>query len=104
MTSENGNTTTVYDMQFTYYDAIERAISSKTVKATPNPTDGLFRITGLANAHTISVIGLNGQTILSKKVAGATTEVNLSKHAAGVYIVKIANNNGSTENLRVIKQ
>jgi len=104
VTAEDGNTTAVYDMQFTYFDAVAKTGAKKLVQAMPNPTDGMFRLSGLDHANRITVLGINGQTILTRVVTGQSADINLSKQSAGVYLVKITNNNGSTENLKVIKQ
>ena len=80
----------------------------KTLKVYPNPTSNILSITldnlnGLENFY-YKIIDLNGKEIYKTKVQNLHTEISLSAIAAkGVYILNIADDNGTTiENKKII--
>jgi len=67
--------------------------SDFSVSLYPNPvTDGFYIETG-ENTVLISVFNLNGALMLSKQVIDKDF-INISSLSQGVYLVKIANENG----------
>lgn len=62
----------------------------------PNPSEGIINITNDSNLeHTIEVRNLAGQLVSTTTVSNATS-IDISSEAAGVYIVKVSNENGAT--------
>lgn len=60
----------------------------------PNPTTGEFTVSNdLFNNNTIEVRDLTGKVIATTSASTATT-IDLTGNAAGVYIVKVSNENG----------
>lgn len=65
------------------------------VSVYPNPTEGLINVTNDNNTEqTIEVRNLSGQLIYMETVSNATT-IDLAGEAAGMYVVKVSNENGS---------
>ena len=73
------------------------------VSVYPNPSEGIINVTNEnGTSNTIEVRNMLGQEILTK-VANSTTTVDLSANGAGVYLVKVSNENGSLVERVVIK-
>lgn len=80
----------------------EFALSKFTVF--PNPSNGVVTVAN-ANAliNAIAVTDINGRTVKSVKVGGlASTEVNISDLASGVYMMSISSDKG-TSTQKIIK-
>ena len=60
----------------------------------PNPTNGLLNIEGQGTMH-ISVSNLLGQT-LQETIANGNTTLDMSRLEAGMYLIRIENENGVT--------
>jgi hypothetical protein len=57
----------------------------------PNPANGLFHISlPKGKAYEITVTDLTGKVILTQNVSEAKSQVNLTKAAKGIYLLKIA--------------
>ncbi|MFT5779939.1 MAG: hypothetical protein ACI837_002899, partial [Crocinitomicaceae bacterium] len=65
---------------------------SAIVSVSPNPSDGIFtlKMNELDTDATISVIDIHGKIIRGAFKINATTQIDLSGEAAGVYLLKIA--------------
>ena len=50
----------------------------------------------VAQASTIEIYNAIGSLIYSKKVESEKTEIDLGKHSAGIYFVRISNTKGSS--------
>jgi hypothetical protein len=63
----------------------------------PNPTTGLVTISNdRASINSVSISDLNGRTVKSLKLNGeATSQINISDLAAGVYMMNISSDQGS---------
>jgi len=68
----------------------------------PNPATEAFRIKGLNGISTLSLTDLSGRTLIQKQVSD-NEAVSVSTLPTGVYILKIKNNEGTTER-KVVKK
>jgi hypothetical protein len=78
----------------------DNTLESDGVTVTPNPTKGIVTVNGVSDVKTITVLDLNGKTIVSKK---NTTSVDLSNQAPGLYFVKVQTEKGSTTKKIVVE-
>jgi hypothetical protein len=71
----------------------------------PNPNNGDFVITTKGNEKdlTVDVMNTVGQVVYSTKLTTNTTNINLNNVAKGSYIVRIYNNNTSTQEILIVK-
>jgi phosphodiesterase/alkaline phosphatase D-like protein len=68
----------------------------------PNPATDAFHIVGLGGVSSISLTDLSGRTLLQKQVSDSEA-ILVSTLPKGVYILKIKNNEGTTER-KVVKK
>jgi len=69
----------------------------------PNPSNGVFNISGIAGSnYTVDIVDLSGRTLKTQKL---TTQVDLSDLQSGMYIMRIIDQNGtiSTKSISLIK-
>ena len=60
------------------------------VKVYPNPTSEKLNVLLLgADKGEIQLINMNGQTVLNKKLNGQKTEIDISSHKKGMYLLRI---------------
>jgi len=68
-----------------------------TFSVHPNPSNGYFNITSSHNLNYISVTDLNGRIIYEMHIVSDNNyTLNLSEFAAGSYILRVMDENGST--------
>jgi len=75
---------------------------SADVKIGPNPTNGLLTVNADAN-YNVNVIDATGRTIASSTMQNNSTQIDLSNQAAGLYIVRLSNSQGSIQ-YKIIKK
>ncbi|MBL7705796.1 MAG: T9SS type A sorting domain-containing protein [Taibaiella sp.] len=69
----------------------------------PNPANESVFVAGLEGNETIELLDYTGR-LLKRSLSKATThELSLSEHAAGLYLIKVINSNGSTATFKVVK-
>jgi hypothetical protein len=68
----------------------------------PNPVDNAFRIIGLSGVSSISLTDLSGKVMLLKQVSDSEA-VSISTLPKGVYILKVKNNDVTTEQ-KIVKK
>ena len=69
----------------------------------PNPTNGLVKIEAQGMRH-ITVVTVLGQVVYDTDVTADEYELNMAQWNAGVYMVRIATENGvSTQRVTVVK-
>lgn len=74
------------------------------VKIYPNPAqNGLTKVSGLSGKNTVSIYDLTGRLVSTEMTEKDTYLVDLRKQLAGVYYVRVANQNGSTLAIKVLK-
>lgn len=69
----------------------------------PNPTNDAFTISG-QNINEVEVYNLCGQKVMSINANANNVNVNMTGFAAGIYMVKITDNNGNTTVNKVVKR
>ncbi len=75
-----------------------------SVTVSPNPTTDMVNISGTASGDIITVFGGNGQKLTALTATDTSQSINVSMYAKGVYILHIQSINGSSNNIRVVKQ
>ena len=77
------------------YVDIEEETAMADFSISPNPSNGIFTVSlEKANKYIIEVTNLLGEVITSKNIDGMMNETfDLSSFSAGVYVVKVSNNN-----------
>ncbi|MBS7332399.1 MAG: fibronectin type III domain-containing protein [Weeksellaceae bacterium] len=70
----------------------------------PNPVQNELNFKGEQTIANIEVYNLAGQTVNSVKVGGKTYQLNTAKLTAGVYMVKVTFENGSSKTVKIIKK
>jgi hypothetical protein len=69
----------------------------------PNPTNGNVKIEAKDMTH-VTVVSVLGQIVYDAEVSGDEYELNMGQYNAGVYVVRIATENGvSTQRVTVVK-
>ena len=94
-----------------YYSYIIPAINAgvkdisndATISVFPNPTHGKFNI-NIEKPSQIDIYNTLGEKIYSTISIKTNTEINISDKVAGVYFLKIIDNNGSTGVIKLIKE
>ena len=93
------------DPSVNYVSAIVTGISENKAEVAlyPNPTSGNVRIEAQGMSH-ITVVSVLGQVMYDTDVNGNEFELNMGQYNAGVYMVRIATENGvSTQRVTVVK-
>lgn len=87
------------------YLGAEEVSLLENVTVSPNPSNGLFQISGISSPDfKFEVLDLNGRVVLSEKsITSSVTNVNLSTVENGVYIIRLKGD-ASEKMIRVIKQ
>lgn len=69
----------------------------------PNPSNGIFTIDA-KEAVTVEVYDMIGKKVFNSKVALGSSNLDLSNHANGIYLLMVTNQNGSATTYKLIKQ
>lgn len=78
--------------------------STKAITVSPNPTSGMLNIAG-KNVSQVSVFDILGKQVSNNNYSAVdNVALNMSSLNAGVYMVKVTNNAGSTSTVKVVKQ
>lgn len=85
------------------YDDVEESVPNSFATVQPNPTTGLFTITGLS-LQQIEIYDALGQEIASLKANGNQTAIDLSSQPAGVYLVSVTDTEGRRCVKKVVRQ
>ena len=82
-------------------------LDERKVTITPNPTEGHLKVMISGKSETdkcsLSIYSANGQLIINNLDAGECTELDLSSHPNGYYILKIRINS-ETSSWKIIKK
>jgi len=110
-TANTASTTATFDNIRVKADATDAdilstpaVIAASKFSVFPNPSNGVVTVAN-ANAliNAISVTDINGRTVKNVKVGGvASTEVNISDLASGVYMMSISSDKG-TSTQKIVK-
>ena len=94
----NGNRNLIANLE--YYDAVAE---NGEVALYPNPTNGNITIQA-QNMNRITVVSVLGQVVYDAEVEGDSQIIDMAQFNAGVYMVRIATENGvSTQRVTVVK-
>lgn len=81
-------------------EEITEELTNFNLKIYPNPTKGILKIELIGNKEEkvrIIVYNSNGIQILNKRIPNKGSTLNLSKYAAGMYILKVLAGQNTTE-------
>jgi hypothetical protein len=77
--------------------------SGNEIAVYPNPTSGNVKIEARGMNH-ITVVSVLGQVVFDADVTGDEIELNMAQYNTGVYVVRIATENGvSTQRVTVVR-
>jgi hypothetical protein len=83
---------TDYDGAFTYSDVITNQCKDLTeLQVYPNPSSGIFTISGLDESAKITVTNATGEVVYSSKDMNSSHLINISSQPDGVYQLFISN-------------
>lgn len=68
-------------------------VSDKEFIISPNPNNGIFLITTKVKGSTFEITNMLGEKIYSRELNSLNEEVDLSKHAKGMYFYQLISNN-----------
>jgi hypothetical protein len=80
--------------------------SKKVLSVYPNPVQDKLNInlTGYEGVSEIRLFDINGRQVAAQRTASVNTQMNISKLAKGMYLVKVFTANGEVLNTKVVKQ
>jgi hypothetical protein len=103
LTAAINKTAAMYSVNFGTPTSI-RSVSKEVATIYPNPAKDNFTIKGLATAkYQVEIMNLNG-SILKSISANGNQAINISSLANNIYILKITNQDGTTQFARLIKE
>ena len=75
------------------------------IKLYPNPTSQMLNISSNINFNGLQVVDLQGRIVYNQTIGNlsSSTRINISELNAGIYFVKISNNQGVISTQRFIK-
>ncbi|MGH1434352.1 MAG: T9SS type A sorting domain-containing protein [Lewinella sp.] len=80
----------------------------ESVNIFPNPTGGLFAVSWEKTNPLIqiSLLDINGRILLQKGLPSGslTTQIDVSRFPAGVYLLQLTNNEGAVTSRRIVRQ
>ena len=76
-----------------------------TIVIAPNPVYDMFKISGMkAGKNIVSIYSNDGKLLQTQTITNINGVVDMAKYPAGVYLVRVANENGSVTSDKVIKR
>lgn len=80
--------------------------SKKLLTVYPNPVSDRLNInlTGYEGVSTINLVDVNGSQVASQRTAQVNSQMDISKLAKGIYLVKVITAGGEVLNAKVVKQ
>jgi hypothetical protein len=98
----------VYDTTIgLYYTGVNDIQGGNTIKVYPNPSTGLFYISGINDANTIEVFDLLGQRVISHQIVAVKDQVytvDLKGESRGVYFYRITDQSGAVQQGKLVVQ
>ena len=80
-----------------------RGETSTTYMIYPNPSNGLLSI-NTSESIKVEAWDVLGKLILSSDLEAGSNKIDISNHAAGIYIFKATSANGESKIYKVIKE
>ena len=103
LTTTINKTAAMYSVNFGTPTSIN-SVSKEVATIYPNPAKENFTIKGLATAkYQVEIMNLNG-SILKSISANGNQAINISSLANNIYILKITNQDGTTQFAKLIKE
>lgn len=93
----------VDDVTIDIATAIEDNMLANNISIYPNPTTGIFTISGTVKNTSVNVMSITGEVVYQNNISGNNTIIDLSNKAKGLYFVSISTENG-TETYKVVIQ
>lgn len=89
-----------------YSPIVNSVIRNARVQVTvyPNPATDFVTVTGLNGNGTVSLLNLNGIRLKEVAVSGNAVSVDLRETPAGIYFIRVRDNNGIHALYRVLKE
>ena len=79
--------------------------TSQSLQAWPNPVKDEATITGLsAGSNNMRLFDVNGKTVAEQVSTGSSAHINIGSLPGGVYILRVQSANGSSREIKVVKQ
>jgi len=94
------------DIQFVSLLGIEEQITNHiAIKLYPNPSSQMLNISSNINFNGLQVVDLQGRIVYNQAIGNlsSSTQINIGELNAGIYFVKISNNQGVISTQRFIK-
>ena len=79
-------------------------ISDLGISLYPNPSNGIFEMSGLEVGSKVSIVDLTGKVILEENIKSTTLKFDLKENASGTYIVKTRKDDTIVEHKFVIQK
>ena len=74
------------------------------IKIYPNPVAGTLVIRGLTNDSQVEIYTILGEKVHSVNCRNTTCEIDVSAQSAGIYFLKIVDQNGSIVVKKIVKE
>ena len=102
---EYGNDTSTLQFELSAYDAslANESFTSNSIMIYPNPSNGLLTI-NTPESIKVEAWDVLGKLILSSDLEAGSNKIDISNHAAGIYIFKATSANGESKIYKVIKE
>lgn len=88
-------------------DFFTEELAKRTIKIYPNPTEGQLKVEVSdfeeCKSVGLTVVNMQGQIVLKKKMSSATDDLDMSGEASGLYILQI-NIDGENSSWKIIKK
>lgn len=91
-----------YDITKLQNPYAEETVKRRSVKISPNPSNGLFRIKQAKHISNLTIYTPKGQIIKKISSHGTTNKFDLSSFPKGIYFVRIENTQGNTVVKKII--
>jgi hypothetical protein len=82
------------------YDNLQQA----PISVYPNPASSAVVITGVSNGEVLSLYSSDGRLVATQAATGYTQSLDISRLAAGTYILKAESGSAAPRTLKVVKQ
>jgi mannose/cellobiose epimerase-like protein (N-acyl-D-glucosamine 2-epimerase family) len=102
--NQGGKFKVVFERTLKTPSALARNVRGSNIKIFPNPVSTTLYIKSSEYIAEISIYDLAGKRIVSSKLNGQYSSINISHLSKGIYCVVLSEKSGSTTTHRIIKQ
>ena len=84
---------------------LDNDLTNFTFKTYPNPNNGSFFVqlnNNFSEINFLKIFSLQGKLLYEQKITSPNQEIKTTKFAPGVYLLKIASENGATSHQKII--